>query len=165
MHMLQFFTCIFLLPYSFSHHCLCLSIMSSLLYTLLSLYTVVIFGKISPFDSKISLMNKFQFFLVICKNSSCMSANLLHECLSSWSYAYGACALYSQDNSSHLHHPKVFQACRLIWHRNESLSDTAQACWTHWSFSFATVTCVTIAINVGNPVWICLRYLQREFQP
>jgi hypothetical protein len=41
----------------------------------------------------------------------------------------------------------------------------AQASWIHWIFTFATVTYVTIAIHVGNSVWICLCYLQSELQP
>jgi hypothetical protein len=103
MNMLQFFTCVFLLPYSFLHHYLSLSIMCSLLYILLSYLENLIL----PFYSPASLMNKFQFFLVICKHiyrkNSCKFANLLQESLSSWSpYGYGARAVYSQDNFSQL---------------------------------------------------------------
>lgn len=100
MNMSEFITCVLLLPYSFLHQYLHLSIMSFLLYILLSYFD-------SPLNSPVSLMNKSQCFLLICKHiyrqHTCMSANLLHRRLSSLSSnGHSACVSYSQDNSPQL---------------------------------------------------------------
>jgi len=93
---------------------------------------------------------------------------MLHKRLSISSfYGYGACSFCSQGNFPQLQ-PTSKYLTEL--HSIHSTGTTywvtrAQASWIHWLFTFATVTSLSIAIHVGNPVWICLFCLQSKFQP